>query len=383
MTMRNLLLHFLSLASVLTLAAASLTACGDKDNPAGDSSATDTLRLAIAYDASEVTLSGDVKRLDITQENAHVIISSAAKNYLEITVSGTSEDASLTVYRSHKWGLKFNGVNLTNPFGPVVNNQSTKSLFVDCCNGTVNTLTDGSHYANPPINAAGQQIDQKGVFFSEGQLYLRGNGSLIVNGNAKNGIASDDYIVLEGGNISVNMAATATNGLKANDGVFLRGGTLAVSVKGAGARGIRCDSTVVVEGGETTITTEGGCKIAIDASTSQPDTTSAAGIKCNGKFTMSAGTLTITSTGDGGKGINSVDSVVVTGGTISVTTTGTNVNAKPKGVKSDRIIILSGGAFHSKVKKSKACESGADEWPVVIDPTKWVKQSKREVEVIY
>jgi hypothetical protein len=75
---------------------------------------------------------------------------------------------------------------------------------------------------------------------------------------------------------------------------------------------------------------------------------------------MSGGTLTVTSSGDGGKGINSSQNVEVSGGTLTVKTTGSNDDGKPKGIKSDTAIIVSGGSFSVEVKKSWACDNGTD-----------------------
>ena len=90
------------------------------------------------------------------------------------------------------------------------------------------------------------------------------------------------------------------------------------------------------------------------------DTTSAACIKCDSLFTMSGGTVTLKSTGDGGKGIRCNENIEVSGGTLTVTTTGDNKEGKPKALKSDTGIIISGGYLKASVEKSWACDNGTD-----------------------
>ena len=314
--------------------------------------------LYIAYNGATATVTGD--------EHGYVSVSGAdvTVNALEadttmlIVLSGSTSDGSLLIYRKKAFTLQLNGVSITNPDGPAINNQCGKALYVDCVEGTENTLTDGEAYGDAPVNGSGEPIDQKGTLFSEGQIYFIGQGALTVKGNAKNGIASDDYIIFQRGTVTVNVSETGSNGIKVNDGIAIEGGTLKISVEADGARGIRSEAYTTVSGGTTTITTKGDCKIeTVDG---EEDASSAAGIKCDSVFTMNGGTLTITSSGDGGKGINCSQNVEVSGGTLTVKTTGSNEDGKPKGVKSDTGIIVSGGSFEVTVKKSWACDNGTD-----------------------
>ncbi len=157
--------------------------------------------------------------------------------------------------------------------------------------------------------------------------------------------------------MTMNISSTTGNGIKVNDGLTINDGTIDISVTADAARGIKCDSTVVINGGTTTITTSGDCVYDSD----EQDYSSAAGIKCDYGFTMNDGALTITSSGDGGKGINCSADVVLTGGTLVVTTTGGNEDAKPKAIKSDTAITVSGGQLTATVNKSWACDNGYDD----------------------
>ena len=215
----------------------------------------------------------------------------------------------------------------------------------------MNTLTDGENYAE-------RTFDQKGTLFSEGQIYFGGTGSLTINGNGKNGIACDDYIVMNGGTIKIDVEDTGSNGIKVNDGFTINDGVLTIDVKADAARGIRCEARTTIAGGTTTITTSGDCET--ETVEGVEDASSAAGIKCDSLFLMTAGTLTITSKGDGGKGINCADSVKFCGGTLYAETKGGNDEGKPKAVKGDKGIIVSGGSFTAKCVKSWALDNGVD-----------------------
>lgn len=352
--------------ALLTLAL-TVTACVnddqyDWDSDFADRTATDTINIAIAYNGTSATVTGDELGM-VNVSGADVTVKSGTNKFLQLTLSGTTTDGSLLIYSWKKLGVVLNNVNITNPDGPAINNQCGKSFYVVTASGTTNTLTDGTAYADAPLNAKGEAIDQKGTLFSEGQIYFQGEGTLTVNGNAKNGIASDDYVVFQSGTVNVNMSTTGSNGLKVNDGFTITGGTLNIDVKGNGARGIKNDSFTTISGGTTTITTSGNCKkdsTYVTADSLVVDTTSCAGIKCDSLFTMTAGSLTILSTGDGGKGINCSQNIEVSGGTLLVETEGGNNESKPKAVKSDTGIILSGGSFTARTDKSWACDNGYD-----------------------
>ena len=58
-----------------------------------------------------------------------------------------------------------------------------------------NTLCDGKSYT-----ACGSE-DMKGTIFSEGKIDIQGSGTLNVTGKKKHGIAGDDEVVIESGNI--------------------------------------------------------------------------------------------------------------------------------------------------------------------------------------
>ena len=309
------------------------------------------ITISIAYNGNTVTVTGDEKNF-VTTNGADVTVNSGTNtDSLLLIVSGSTTDGSLVVFREKKYGLRLNGVSITNSDGPAINNQCGKTLYLMVDSGTVNTLADGEAYDE----TVGYQ--QKGALFSEGQIILLGQGTLNVTGNSKNAIASDDYIIIDDP-VTLTVRTETGSGIKVNDGLWINDGTLDIKVTGDGGRGIKCDSTVVITGGQTKISTTGDC--LIETVDGVRDTTSAACVKCDYQLLMTGGTLTMTSSGDGGKGINCAKDVVVTGGTLSAITTGDNDEGKPKAVKGDGGITVSGGSFTAKVNKSWACDNGTD-----------------------
>ena len=103
---------------------------------------------------------------------------------------------------------------------------------------------------------------------------------------------------------------------------------------------------------------------------------------------MTGGKLTMTSSGDGGKGVNCADVVTIKGGTFSAITTGSGDDGKPKAVKGDKGIVLSGGSFYAKVDKSWACDNGTDsevasERVTVVGTPSEAVYAKKEVKVVF
>ena len=366
---------------VLLTIAVAIAACTNDDrytwdDDFADRTATDTINIWIGWSKDYVEVDDGDKYGFVTIDGTDVTVRSNTNKFLNLHLYGECADGSLTIYSWKKLGITLEKLSLTNPDGPAINNQCGKALYVTLDSDN-SSLSDGATYTE-------RDIDQKATLFSEGQIYFQGSGCLTVYGNARNGIASDDYIVMRGGNVSINMASNASNGIKVNDGFTMQGGELRVNVKGDGARGIKSDARTTIEGGNINITTTGDCKIeTVDG---VRDTTSAAGIKSDSLFTMTGGTLTITSTGDGGKGINCSENVEFKGGTLNITTTGSNDVGKPKGVKSDTGIIVSGGSFTVNVKKSWAldngCESEEPEDRLTIVGTPVTKRiAKRSVDI--
>ena len=378
---------------LLLMAAVTIVACKNDDtdfssytNGSSSSSSTDPIPedaikvISITYSDGSVTVSGDDANY-VTVNGADVTVTSEIDSLL-LVLSGTTTDGSLLVKRQKKYGIKLNGVSINNVDGSAINNQGSKYLYLEVAGGTTNTLTDGTAYTE-------QVYDQKGAFFSEGEVYLYGTGTLNVTGNCRHAIACDDFIVIDD-NVTLKVESPTGTGIKVNDGLWINNGTIDIKVTADAARGIRCDSIVVINGGNTTIATSGDC--VYDSQTA--DYSSAACIKCDYPFTMTGGSLTMTSSGDGGKGINCTRDIIFKGGTLVATTTGDNTDGKPKAIKSDTGIFVSGGSFKATVDASWACDGGYGddttsdaerlEHCVNVEGTPTTKNiTKKSVEIVY
>ncbi|MBQ9676036.1 MAG: carbohydrate-binding domain-containing protein [Bacteroidaceae bacterium] len=306
--------------------------------------------VSIVYADNEATVSTLPDGVEATVDGAGVIINSTIAG-VAYELQGSSSNGYFKIYSEKKFHLTLNGVSLTNPTGAPINIQSGKRVFVTLADGTSNSLVDGSSYNTP------DDEDEKGTFFSEGQLIFNGKGSLEVTGNKKHGIVSDDYIRFRTG---TNIYITASNGhgIKANDYVAIGGGVLNIEVSGTAKKGISSDGYVLVSGGRTTILTSGDGEYDED----EDDVSGAAGIKADLYFQMDGGQLNIKSTGAGGKGINTDGEIIINDGDIQVITTGqtftysSDLDSKAKGIKSDTDVTVNGGTIKIKATGGEGSE---------------------------
>ena len=313
----------------------------------------------VVYSGSEaaVYVAGNVARyVTATVSGAHVSVVQSADvdaTVGEITynLSGTSTDGEFYMEGSYKATVELNGLTLTNVTpvysGAAVHIQNGKRIKVKVVTGTTNTLVDA---------ASGSQ---KGCLYVKGHAEFAQKGTLNVTGNVKHGIKAGEYISLK--NATVNVLSAVGDGISCNEYFLMESGT--VSISGTGDDGIQCDidNSEGVSTGETTdhededsgniylqggtvnisvtadaakgIKSEGDFNISggtVTVSTSgngvwdstKLKTKAASCLGADGNMTISGGTLTLTSTGAGGKGINVDGTLTVTDGDITVKTSG-------------------------------------------------------------
>ncbi len=272
---------------------------------------------------------------------AHVSISQSNTDAVdgdEITyvLSGTTTDGSLTLDGSYKCTLSLAGLNLTNPSGAAISITNSKRIQLSAKSDTENTLTDGSG-------------SQKACIYSKGQLQIQGNGTLNVVGNYKHGIKSASYITIK--NLTLNITSAVSDGINCEEYFQMKSGT--VTISGVGDDGIQCDLGGDTSTGETTDhDDEDSGNVYLEGGTLNITVTAAAakGIKADGDLVISGGDITIKTTGGGAwdsddlktkasSCLSADGNTVISGGTLNLTSTG----AGGKGINGDGTLTATGG----------------------------------------
>ena len=303
-----------------------------------------TATVAVANNVSQY--------LTVTQQGAHVSIVQSDSLATEITynLSGSSTDGEFYMSGSYKATVELNGLTLTNTTpvysGAAIHIQNGKRINVKVITGTTNTLVDATTGS------------QKGCLYVKGHAEFKQQGTLNVVGNVKHAIKAGEYISVK--NATINVTSAVGDGISCNQYFLMESGI--VNISGTGDDGIQCDlegdtSTGITEdhededsgnmyisGGNITIHTTAiaakGIKSAGDIFISGDpvinvtttgigawdeddlETKAACGISSDRNIDISGGTLTFTSTGSGGKGMKCDSILTISGGDITVVTSG-------------------------------------------------------------
>ncbi len=358
------------IAALLTLTACSgnwITVTDDPitDDPSDDGGITVVDgTISIVYSENEAKVSGD--ELGIVSVNGNdVTVINTSESCLTYELSGTASDGFFKLYSDAKQVISLKGLNLTNPGGAAINNQSHKYTSV-IISGT-NSLADGSVNSSGDYNDESTDEDMKAAFFSEGQLIFSGDGSLTVTAVGKAGITSDDYIRITE-NPTVTVSSKSGHGIRGKEKVLIEGGTVTVSTAGTGKKGITTDGNYYQSAGSVTITSSSAAGMVDN------ELTGAAGIKADTAFAIEDGSLEVTVSGTGAKGISCDGDGHFNDGSVKVTATGSNYgnsgNQRPgwgsssdsnskaaKGIKFEGDLYLDGTDITASAASHEAIEA--------------------------
>lgn len=297
--------------------------------------------------ADEVTVALDGTDADIDGDGVSV-----SGSRLTFTAAGTYRlagtwDGQLTVQTADEGivRLVLDGVTVTCEDASALVVDEAEEVMLVLAEGSTNVLTDGDAYAAPGVDTDGPNA----AVYSTADLTIAGEGALEVTGNANDAIASQDGLVVTGGDLLVTAVDDAIRG---KDYVMVEGGTLGIEAGGdglkadnaddgaagwvrlaageitavVGADGVDAQTDVAVTGGSLTVTADddavhatGSVRIAdgtlsLDAGDD--------GLHADAALTIADGTVAVTGSYEGLEAAQ----VTVAGGQVTVRSTDDGIN---------------------------------------------------------
>lgn len=292
------------------------------------------------YDSNDITLS---KSIEITEPGTY-------------TLTGTIDNGLIKVNTNGNVKLILNGVNITNSSGPAIYIENADNVEIYTVKGTTNTLSDGTNYS-------GYGEDVNATIYSKDDLILSGEGTLKINANYNDAIASKDDLKITGGIYDIT---SKDDGIRGKDSVEITGGTITIKSKGdaikstndtddgkgfilisggefnltSGNDGLDAASYIVIKDGTLNITSGGGAKGTTvktggpdERNTKNTNTESTKAIKAENNIVIEGGIIIISSLDDG---IHSNGDIGISGGTITI-------KSDDDGIHADGLILISDG----------------------------------------
>ena len=242
--------------SVLILCACLLlSSCGKKNTASGTNNISNMSAVTeISTDDMDFEFSNNDTTYDYDESEAKTVADS--EKTVKITAEGTyvvsGEHESITVSApdTAKVRIILKNATVSNTSGPAIYIEKADKVFITACEGTVNTLSDGTSYTG---DFKDTNID--GAIFSKIDLTLNGEGTLNITGNCKCGVVSKDDLIICGLNLTVKSTGCALEG---KDCVKIKDAAITVSAGGDGIRSTNTEKSnkgfVYIETGNIDIT---------------------------------------------------------------------------------------------------------------------------------
>ena len=301
--------------------------------------------VEITYDDTKasVVIAGNVAPyLDATTDGANVTITQSNDDTcgeIVYSLQGESGNGRFSLSGNYKTTLALHDLSLTSQQGAPLDLLVSKRIKLSVADGTTNSLadcTDGTH---------------KGTIACKGHLELQGKGTLDIAGYTAHAIYAKEHVTLQ--DCQVNILSAVKDGINCNQYLAMKSGELTLSNIGDDGIQVSYKDETDREAEDTgSITISGGCITAtitadaakalkadgsvvvtggtLDLTTSgggvwdEEDTKTKASscISADANVQIDGGTLLLTSTGCGGKGISCDEDLTINGGEITVQTSG-------------------------------------------------------------
>ncbi len=288
----------------------------------------DLQQTADTSSAKSVTVS-DGQTIDITEEGVYVI-SGTAKN---CTVKVNAPDNA-------KIQLVLDGVSITNDDFPAIYVVSADKCFVTTTDKQSTLSVSGSFKSDGDTNT-------DAVIFSKDDLVFNGTGTLVISSANGNGISGKDDIKVTGGTYEIT---SKLDSIEANDRILICAGTFTVN---SDKDALHCENDedktlgiIVIYDGTFKITAksdaiQGNTAVTVDGGNFELN--AAEGIEST-LVTINGGKLNITSSDDGINAgnknkSNSTPTIEINGGDIKITM----ADGDTDGIDSNGDIIVNGG----------------------------------------
>lgn len=242
--------------SVLILCACLLlSSCGKKNTVSGTNNISNMSAVTeISTDDMDFEFSNKDTTYDYDESEAKTVADSekAVKITAEGTyvVSGEHESITVSAPDTAKVRIILKNATVSNTSGPAIYIEKADKVFITACEGTVNTLSDGTSYTG---DFKDTNVD--GAIFSKTDLTLNGEGTLNITGNCKCGVVSKDDLIICGLNLTVKSTGCALEG---KDCVKIKDAAITVSAGGDGIRSTNTEKSnkgfVYIETGNIDIT---------------------------------------------------------------------------------------------------------------------------------
>lgn len=285
------------------------------------------------WDASSVTtivLNGTsitVNGSGATANGSKVTIASAG-NY---SISGSLTNGQIVVDTDDAETVRLilKGVNVTNTSSSPVYVSDAKKVVVVLTEETENFLTDGTSY----VFTSGED-EPNATLFSTADLSIFGTGTLSIDANYNDGIASKDGLIIKSGTINVN---AKDDGIRGKDYLIVHNGDVAITSGGDALKSDNEDDAtqgyILIDDGSFHLTSAGD---GLDAVTDV--------LIANSDFTIvSGGGSSSTLTTSSAKGIKGIVDVVIDEGEFSI-------NSADDALHANNTVRINGGTFSIATK---------------------------------